>query len=129
MLKPILIQAANDTPEIELDSEKGVFRFEGKSLPEDVIKFFAPVQNWFDQYAQNPNPQTKIVFNLDYFNSSSARFIVKILIGLENINGIKSDVNVLWYYLENDEVMHDRGMELKSVLKLPFNLVERKTAK
>jgi len=125
MLEPIVIQATNDTPSVELNKEHGVFKFEGKSLPEDVIKFFGPIQNWFNDYCNDPNPKTEIVFNLDYFNSSSARIIVKILIALESIHASKSQVHISWYYSENDEVMHDRGMELKSVLNLPFDMVEK----
>ncbi|MBR3712346.1 MAG: SiaC family regulatory phosphoprotein, partial [Bacteroidales bacterium] len=45
MLEPIIIEATSDTPRVELNKEKGIFRFEGKSLPEDVIKFFSPVQS------------------------------------------------------------------------------------
>lgn len=125
MLESLSIQATNDTPGVELNKEQGVFKFEGKSLPEDVIKFWGPIQAWFNDYCADPNPKTEIVFNLDYFNSSSARIIVKILIALESINMIKSNVHISWYYSENDEVMHDRGMELKSVLKLPFDMVEK----
>lgn len=126
MLEPILIQQTSDTPRVELDKERGVFEFSGKSLPEDVIKFFSPVQEWFSRYSEDPNPETEISFYLDYFNSSSARVIVKILIGLEAINGSKSNVHVTWYYTENDEVMYDRGLELKSVLNLPFSVEEKK---
>ncbi|MBQ5452619.1 MAG: DUF1987 domain-containing protein, partial [Bacteroidales bacterium] len=97
MLEPILIQQTSDTPRVELDKERGVFEFSGKSLPEDVIKFFSPVQEWFSRYSEDPNPETEISFHLDYFNSSSARVIVKILIGLEAINGSKSNVHVTWY--------------------------------
>ena len=125
MLEPILIQQTSDTPRVELDKERGVFEFSGKSLPEDVIKFFSPVQEWFSRYSEDPNPETEISFHLDYFNSSSARIIVKILIGLEAINGNKSNVHITWYYTENDEVMYDRGLELKSVLNLPFTVEEK----
>jgi hypothetical protein len=125
MLETISLQATTDTPGVELDKEQGLFRFEGKSLPEDVLKFYGPVQKWFNEYRQDPNPNTEIVFNLDYFNSSSARIIVKILIGLEDIHAVKSNVHISWYYSENDELMYDRGMELKSVLKLPFDMVEK----
>ena len=107
MLEPIIIEATSDTPRVELNKEKGIFRFEGKSLPEDVIKFFSPVQ-----------------FNLDYFNSSTARIIVKILIASETLHGKSTNMHVTWYYRENDEVMRDRGIELKSVVNIPFDIVE-----
>ncbi|MBQ2099380.1 MAG: DUF1987 domain-containing protein [Bacteroidales bacterium] len=124
MLEPIIIEATSDTPRVELDKNRGVFRFEGKSLPEDVIKFFSPVQNWFVEYYNDPNPDTDIEFNLDYFNSSTARIIVKILIASETLHGKTTNMHVTWYYRENDEVMRDRGIELKSVVNIPFDIVE-----
>ncbi len=125
MLEPILLEAHSDTPLVELDKEKGIFRFEGRSLPEDVIKFYTPIQNWFAEYCANPNKETAIHFNLEYFNSSTARIIVKMLIGLEEVRQ-KGDsaVSITWHYRTNDEVMLERGMELKSVLDIPFEMVE-----
>ena len=124
MLEPIIIEATSDTPRVELNKEKGVFKFEGKSLPEDVIKFFSPVQNWFSEYYNEPNKDTDIEFNLDYFNSSTARIIVKILSASETLHGNSTNMHVTWYYRENDEVMRDRGIELKSVVNIPFDIVE-----
>ncbi|MCQ2253065.1 MAG: DUF1987 domain-containing protein [Bacteroidales bacterium] len=125
MIETYLIESTNETPKVELDKANGVFKFEGKSLPEDVIKFYGPIQNWFAEYCDDPNPETEIVFNLEYFNSSTARIIVKILIATEAIHVAgKSKVHVSWYYRENDEVMQDRGMELKSVLNIPFDMLE-----
>lgn len=125
MLERIILEPTHDTPGVELNKEGGIFRFEGKSLPEDVIKFYGPIQKWFADYCADPNPETDIVFNLEYFNSSTARIIVKILIATEAIHvSGKSKVHVSWYYRENDEVMQDRGMELKSVLNIPFDMKE-----
>lgn len=125
MLEPIKIESTAETPYVELDKEQGIFKFEGKSLPEDVIKFYGPIQNWFSEYCANPNPETEINFNLEYFNSSTARIIVKMLIGVESLVASgKYKVHISWQYKENDEVMLDRGMELKSVLNIPFDMIE-----
>jgi len=119
------LEGSSDTPLVELDKDNGIFRFEGRSLPEDVIKFYAPIQNWFADYCASPNKETVIHFNLEYFNSSTARIIVKMLIGLEEIRqkGM-SEVSISWHYRERDEVMLERGMELKSVLDIPFDMIE-----
>ncbi len=125
MLEPILLDSTSDTPLVELDKEQGIFRFEGRSLPEDVIKFYAPIQNWFADYCANPNEETVIHFNLEYFNSSTARIIVKMLIGLEEVRKQgTSKVSISWHYREKDEVMMERGMELRSVLDIPFDMIE-----
>lgn len=122
MQESIYIEPAGDTPGVILDKESGVFKFFGRSLPEDVNKFYGSIQKWFIEYCKNPNPTTEITFNLDYFNSSTARILVKILIETENIHNNKSKVHVSWFYNRKDYVMHDRGNELKSVLNIPFDL-------
>ena len=125
MLEPINIAATIDTPAIVLDKSTGEMSFSGRSLPEDVLKIYQPVQNWFKEYCQDPNPETEIVFNLDYYNSSTSRIIVKLLIETEKIHKNTSNVHILWFYRANDEVMKNRGLELKSVVNLPFDMVEK----
>ncbi len=125
MLEPINIAATIDTPAIILDKSTGEMSFSGRSLPEDVLKIYQPVQNWFKEYCQDPNPETEIVFNLDYYNSSTSRIIVKLLIETEKIHKNTSNVHILWFYRANDEVMKNRGLELKSVVNLPFDMVEK----
>lgn len=125
MLEPINIAATIDTPAIILDKSTGEMSFSGRSLPEDVLKIYQPVQDWFKEYCQDPNPETEIVFNLDYYNSSTSRIIVKLLIETEKIHNNTSKVHILWYYRANDEVMKNRGLELKSVVNLPFDMVEK----
>lgn len=125
MLEPINIAATIDTPAIILDKSTGEMSFSGRSLPEDVLKIYQPVQNWFKEYCQDPNPETEIEFNLDYFNSSTSRIIVKLLIETEKIHNHTSKVHVLWCYRANDEVMKNRGLELKSVINVPFDMVEK----
>ena len=51
------------------------------------------------------NKDTDIEFNLDYFNSSTARIIVKILIASETLHGKSTNMHVTWYYRENDELV------------------------
>ncbi|MBP5368324.1 MAG: DUF1987 domain-containing protein, partial [Bacteroidales bacterium] len=125
MLEPINIAATIDTPAIILDKSTGEMSFSGRSLPEDVLKIYQPVQNWFKEYCQDPNPETEIEFNLDYYNSSTSRIIVKLLIETEKIHNKTSNVHILWFYRANDEVMKNRGLELKSVVNLPFDMVEK----
>jgi len=46
MLEPIYIEKTRLTPDVHLDIEKGVFKIEGRSLPEDVMIFYSPILEW-----------------------------------------------------------------------------------
>ncbi len=123
-MEAIYIDKTNLTPLIKLDSEKGIFEISGKSFPEDVLVFFNPIRNWISEYCKKPNPKTEFVFNLEYFNSATARIVIKILLSLEEIMNTKREIIVYWHYKKDDEVMKERGEEIKSVVLLPFELVE-----
>lgn len=119
MLKPLIIDATEDTPKVVFNHLNNIFEISGRSLPEDAGKFYSALKDWMTTYVQNPNKLTELKLDLDYFNSSSARLIVKILIELESLNNTKNKVIVIWKYKVNDEVMKERGDEIKNVIKLP----------
>lgn len=124
MQTPLTITETTTTPNINFDNNTGIFKISGRSLPEDVIKYYNPIKEWVDIYIQNPNENTELIFDLNYFNSSSARLLVKIIIEFENLSKDGKNVKVIWKYKKGDEVMEERGDEIKNVVFLPFELQE-----
>jgi hypothetical protein len=110
------IQPTDETAQVVLDKEKGLFEITGRSLPEDSAEFFEPVLAWVKEYKKDPNPSTEIIFKLDYFNTASSKFIQDILAILEGMKGLK----VVWYYLEDDESMEEAGNEFSEFVDIPF---------
>jgi hypothetical protein len=124
MLQSIYIRSKNIYPKVILDKEKGIFELSGRSLPEDVDTFYIPITEWIQKYIENPNTVTDFVFRFDYYNSSTARKIIDILILLEQIHkDNQSQVRIIWYYDEGDEVMRDNGEDFQNVIKIPFVLM------
>ncbi len=121
-MNPIFLEKTKKSPKILLDKEKGLFEISGRSIQEDSAKFYTPIIEWIKEYAANPNPVTDFQFNLEYFNSSSAKLIVKILFELERILKTPNKINVTWIYEENDDVSKERGEEIASTVKLPFEM-------
>lgn len=115
-MESLRINATDDTPEIVFDKEKGKFEFKGRSLPEDSADFFTPILNWLKSYRDDPNKTTEVVFNLDYFNTASSKFIQDILQILDDIEGTR----IVWYYHEDDEDMEQMGRELAELVEIPF---------
>ena len=119
-LAPIYHKPTEDEPEMILDIEEGRFEFSGRSLPEDPASLFEPVLDWVKEYSRSPNNETVIHFKLDYFNSSTARFLVEILQLFEEIRHAGHRISVCWWYLEDDQMMEERGEEIESVIDLEF---------
>jgi hypothetical protein len=116
-------EPTHDTPKIILDKEKNIFKFSGKSLPEDVNSFYDPIIQWLENYLKDPNPSTIIDFDLDYLNTASSKSLLSLFLVLENAVTQGKDVKVIWRYYEDDEDMHDVGEEYSEIIKVPFELV------
>lgn len=114
------IKATDDTPEVILDMNTNEFRFEGKSLPESVSAFYEPILAWIDKYQTQALKETQVVFKLEYFNSASSKIISEIIKQFVNIIDFGKKVEIQWQYPEDDEDMHDAGVEYSEIIKFPF---------
>jgi len=122
-MEKIVIEPTNETPKVILDKENSVFEFSGNSLPEDVVTFFSPILSWFDEYAKTPNETTKIIFNLEYYNTSSSKMILKLLEKFRDIHRSGYSIEVHWHYMEDDEDMIEAGEDYSENIKVPFKFI------
>lgn len=140
MMQSLLIPATPTTPLVKFDIEnlaggKYIFEITGESRPEDVMQFYSPVIEWLKKFRHDLVSQKeqedytrkikiRLKFQLEFFNSSSAKYIYDILHQMEEINNIRSiaEVKILWLYEENDEDVFQAGEELKQMVRLPFKL-------
>ncbi len=130
---PLIIDSTVSTPKIIFDLKNNIFEMSGCSRPEDVRDFYNPVLKWITdlnsgitegvkkKFAQDP---LVFLFRFDYFNSSSAKFILDILMILNEIH--KKDLNMIvkWQYAESDEDMREVGEELEDVIDFMFTFEE-----
>lgn len=117
------IKATNDTPRVIFDPDNGIFEISGRSLPEDVVSFYQPVIEWLDEYKDNPNSKTEFVFKYIYFNTATSKLVQDILMRLEQIHEAGNEVNVVWYFEQDDEDMKDLGEEFQEYVEIPFEMI------
>ena len=122
-MEPLDIQGTNDTPKVLLDPESDVFEISGRSLPEDVVSFYQPILDWLEDYKSAPLEYTEFVFRYIYFNTATSKLIQDVLIKLEEIYEADNNVQVLWFYEEDDEDMLDSGEEFMETVDVPFELI------
>lgn len=122
MKKSLIIEETHDTPKIILDKSKGVFEISGRSLPENAVKLYSPVLKWMEEYIMAPNQTTHFEFKLDYFNSASTKKIFEIITILEKLSSNNLHVTVVWYHSKDDELIRNRGLEIKEMVELPFEV-------
>ncbi|MCK4661515.1 MAG: DUF1987 domain-containing protein [Bacteroidales bacterium] len=122
-MDPLIIEPTNDTPRINFDADKGVLEISERSLPENAIEFYHPLFEWIYNYIDNPQSKTLINFKLEYFSTSSAKQITKILFLFEKLADI-SDVLIKWYYKKEDIDMYSAGLKYSKLTDLVFEIIE-----
>ena len=122
-MKKLHLTGTDDTPEIILDQEGDQFEISGKSLPEDASAFYSPVIQWMKEYSESPNDETVFKINLEYFNSTSAKYVFNILMLMETISNSGKQVRIDWLYKGGDELMESKGEEIKSMIEIPMEVI------
>lgn len=131
-MEKLIIEPTLNTPSVILDPEKNHFQFSGESRPEDVRNFYIPILEWLDKYTTEQISQNGIEektnrefhFNFEYFNSTSAKYILDLFKILSKFQSEGIDTGVYWHYEEDDEDMLEVGMEMSRMSKLPFEYVK-----
>lgn len=125
-MKAIYIESTQDTPAVTLDVQKGIFEIKGNSYPENSAQFYNPIIEWLQELMQKGfDKQLAFDFNFDYFNTSSAKFILEILRLLEEIQDKGIEVLVRWHYFEDDIDILESGEDYQNIVNVPFELISR----
>jgi len=114
------IDRTEDTPEVIFDGESGDLFIAGISFPENVERFYTPIMMWLDEYSQNPNDFTTIIFKFEYFNTSSSKKIFDILAILDSIKKSGKGVIIKWLYSDDDDDIRSAGIRYSNMVNIPF---------
>lgn len=123
-MEALIRQGDQTYPTIVLDPANDRFEISGKSVPEDTETFYRPVIKWLEEYAKNPNDETKFLIKLDYLNVTSSKRILYILFKLNELLKKGKKVSVSWYYMEDDELSLEDGHDFAFMVKIPFEFIK-----
>lgn len=124
-MQKLVLEESDNTPKVIFDPEANIFEISGSSHPENPAKFYNPILNWIDEYAKSPNKVTELSFKLDYFNSSTAKYILNILWGFEKaVKEGTSKTVFQWYYNEEDLDSFASGERYAQLTTSDFHLVK-----
>jgi len=128
-MEDLKIQPTDSSLAIDLDVKSSQFTFQGESRPENAPGFFDPVLNWLKSYKNSIERkenriELKVIFKLDYFNSTSTKYIVDIVKILKTIGDSSMvDLDIKWYYKEIDEDIKESGIELSEWTDLKIDMI------
>ena len=118
------IKKTRDTPKIKYDPGMHLFFIKGRSIPEDHAAFYEPVLHWIDEFSLSPPTQLSVKVELEYFNTSSSKYLMKIFKKQEQIHKQFHNVQMEWRFEEDEYDMKECGEDYSSILSFPFDMVE-----
>ena len=132
LMRKLIIEETSSSPRVILDPDKRIFEISGESRPPDVGEFYGEILNWMDDYSQNlmtssdSSDPVVFSFDLEYFNSSSAKYLLDFCKQIANVRSKGLDVTVKWHYEDDDADMLEVGKEMSRMVRFPFEYIEKK---
>jgi SiaC family regulatory phosphoprotein len=134
-MQKLYFSPTSTTPEICFSPDERIFFMRGVSSPEDVREMYYPVIEWFHNYTEllieeksnhySKNLPLKFQVDLEYFNSSSAKFLYDIFMQLKRLHSFRIPVVVEWIYDEEDSDLQEAGSDISSLVKMDFTYVSK----
>ncbi|MBI9066656.1 MAG: DUF1987 family protein [Salinivirgaceae bacterium] len=97
--------------------------YTGSLLSTDSLGFFEGLFNMANDYIKSQPNKTLLKFNIEYFNTSSSKLLLNLLIQFEELLTMGKDVYLEWHYEEDDFDMYDAGKTYEASIKIPTQLI------
>jgi len=123
-MQEINIKKTQTTPSVVFYAENKTLVIEGRLIPENAETLFLPINNWIEGYFLEENSELKVVFRLNYYNTSSSKRIVNLLKKLDLYFSKGKKIEATWEYEEDDDDCLNDGEDYKKIVSFPLTLVE-----
>lgn len=121
----VSIAATDLSPQILFNAENSRLEIIGKSVPEDPFEFYMPLIEWLTNLLDSTPKTLRLIFQLEYFNTSSSKMILEIMRKAELLNENGCNVQIDWYYLYDDIDLLEAGETYSEIVEIPFNMLVR----
>ncbi|QOJ29101.1 MAG: DUF1987 domain-containing protein [Ignavibacteriales bacterium] len=122
-MENLIIYKTKSTLAVNFDARTGILELSGSSYPENTSEFFQPLITWIQNYFLQVTKPLTLNLKIDYLNSSSIKFLSDIINKLQHYYKSGGEVEINWYYKEDDEDMKEMGEEIKEDVAFKFNLI------
>lgn len=107
----MIFEQTQRTPYVELTPQSCAIR--GECYPENIAEWSGPVLEALEESMALENNTFKVVIELYYFNSSSAKFLFDFFEYLEETAEAGRNIIVHWCYREEDDTMMEAGEDFQ----------------
>lgn len=118
-----MLEDEYDKPFVHFRADTGECEISGESFPEKTADFYDRLISWLKQYMEEVRGPIDFKISLSYFNTSSSKRILEILILLQKYAEAGGSVVSRWQYDPEDLDMEEDIEDLKVISKLPLEMV------
>ena len=111
----MIFEQTQRTPYVELTSNYCAIR--GECYPENIAEWSGPVLEGLEESMSLGHGTFKVVIELYYFNSSSAKFLFDFFEYLEETAETGREIVIHWCYRTEDDTMLEAGEDFREDLE------------
>lgn len=121
----LFIQQSPNSPVVNLNPKKGIFKITGPIFTDTPEDFFKPVLLWLDGFVPKSHTKTEFHFFIDYKYASGGKRVLFILYKLRKFVQNGFPVRVHWHYNSENTFIQEVGEDLANLIpEIPFHFVE-----
>ncbi len=126
-MQKLIIPPAKATFGINFDPARNVFEISGNSFPPNAMEFYEPIIDWVKDYLTlDVKDPITIDFKVNYYNTSSSKYIFKILELFHEHNLETQNVKINWYSYDIEDELYEDWRSLIQDLDLPHEFIYQK---
>lgn len=115
------LEKTKRTPSVELSEKKLVVK--GECYPENIAEFSEPIMDNLRDVLDKTQA-LEVIFELIYFNSSSAMFLFDLFNMLDDAAGAGCEISVKWCYAADDDSMEEAGADFEDAFEHASYMLE-----
>ena len=112
-----------DKPFVHFNASSGKCELSGESFPEQTAEFYGELMKWLERYFKEVKGPIEFEIRLTYFNTSSSKRILHIMVLLQEYVKAGGQVKARWYYDPEDLDLEEDIEDLKIISKLDLELI------
>ena len=117
-------EKTTSTPYVLVDEGNSYLKLEGRCFHENAGAFFKEINDWLDGYLSTDFKTFTFDNELNYFNSSTTKLLLDMLLKMDKHSSDENKVIVNWITTDDNEIMIECGEDFQEELEaLEFNLV------
>lgn len=121
-MENLLIEQSTKTPYVSFNTDTGQLLLRGRSISENPTEFFSPVIEWLEKFLQSSPEKISLDVELEYYNTSSSMWLLKIFKTLESHIPENADITINWYYYDDDSL--GAGEDFDALINVNFEMID-----